>query len=52
METKIEFTRINNDVNGKPRYVCHYLNFITDKDDEDVEALRMSGNNGISHHDL
>lgn len=25
METqKIEFTRINNDINGNPRYVCHY----------------------------
>lgn len=22
----IEFVRINNDVNGNPRYVCHYLN--------------------------
>ena len=21
----IEFTRINNDVNGNPRYVCHFL---------------------------
>lgn len=32
METKIEFTRINNDANGNPRYVCHFLNFITDND--------------------
>lgn len=32
METKIEFTRINNDVNDKPRGVCHFLNFITDND--------------------
>ena len=24
--TSIEFTRINNDVNGNPRYVCHFLN--------------------------
>lgn len=23
----IDFTRVNNDVNGNPRYVCHYLNF-------------------------
>lgn len=29
---QIEFTRINNDVNGNPRYVCHFLHFITDKD--------------------
>lgn len=24
--SKIEFTRINNDINGNPRYVCHFLN--------------------------
>lgn len=23
----IKFTRINNDINGNPRYVCHFLNF-------------------------
>lgn len=22
----INFTRINNDINGNPRYVCHFLN--------------------------
>jgi len=27
-ENAIEFTRVNNDVNGNPRYVCHFLNFI------------------------
>lgn len=30
METKIEFTRINNDVNGNPRYVCHFLSVLSD----------------------
>jgi len=34
MNTEIEFTRINNDVNGNPRYVCHFLNFINDNDDK------------------
>lgn len=29
---EIDFTRIQKDVNGNPRVVCHYLNFI--KDDE------------------
>lgn len=24
----IDFKRINNDVNGNPRFVCHFLNFI------------------------
>jgi len=26
--TEIEFTRINNDINGNPRYVCHFLNLL------------------------
>lgn len=25
MSNKIDFTRINNDTNGNPRYVCHFL---------------------------
>jgi hypothetical protein len=29
---QIQFTRVNNDTNGNPRYVCHFLNFITDND--------------------
>lgn len=28
--TKIEFTRVNNDVNGNPRYVCHFFNLLSD----------------------
>jgi hypothetical protein len=30
MSTQIKFTRINNDINGNPRYVCHFLNLLTD----------------------
>jgi len=29
---EIEFTRINNDVNENPRFVCHFLNFINEQD--------------------
>lgn len=29
---KINFTRINNDVNGNPRYVVHFLNFLNDEE--------------------
>ena len=25
----IEFERIKNDINGNPRYVCHFLNLLT-----------------------
>ena len=28
----IQFTRVKSDVNGNPRYVCHFLNFL--KQDE------------------
>lgn len=28
----IDFTRINSDVNGKPRFVCHFLKFINEGD--------------------
>ncbi len=34
--SKIEWTRVNNDTNGNPRYVCHFLNFI--KDNEDIST--------------
>jgi hypothetical protein len=27
-----DFTRVKNDVNGNPRYVCHYLNLNTDEE--------------------
>ena len=37
MKTSIEFTRINNDVNGNPRYVCHFLDLLTDKDVEQIK---------------
>ena len=28
--SQIEFTRVNNDVNGNPRYVCHFRHLLTD----------------------
>jgi hypothetical protein len=28
--SNIEFTRVSNDVNGNPRYVCHFLNIAED----------------------
>lgn len=39
METsKIDFTRINNDTNGNPRYVCHFLNLLSDKEQDEIRA--------------
>lgn len=39
-----DFTRINNDVNGNPRYVCHFLHLISDKEEENApEGLNRIG---------
>lgn len=27
-----EFTKIKHDINGNPRYVCHYFHLLTDKE--------------------
>jgi len=38
MQTKIEFTRVNNDVNGNPRYVCHFLSIpLTEQEREECK---------------
>ena len=29
----IDFTRIKNDTNGNPRYVCHFLNLINSREE-------------------
>ena len=39
MTTKeITFTRIKHDSNGNPRYVCHYINLLTDDELSDTNA--------------
>lgn len=38
-ENKIEFTRINNDVNGNPRYVVHFLQLNTREELDSVEYI-------------
>ena len=38
MITKDDFTRINNDVNGNPRYVFHFIHLISDEDRKSVEG--------------
>jgi hypothetical protein len=44
MSNQIEFTRINNDVNGNPRYVCHYSNLLTDSEKKEIKE---SGNDKL-----
>jgi len=36
---QIEFTRINNDTNGNPRYVCHFFNLLTDEESSSMNSL-------------
>ena len=38
-ENHIDWTRINNDINGNPRYVCHYLAFKPIDWDNDKQGL-------------
>lgn len=40
--TKISFTRVNNDVNGNPRYVCHFFNLLTDAENNYINGLSIS----------
>lgn len=39
MSTLIDFTRINNDTNGNPRYVCHLTNFVKCGEGETVKEM-------------
>jgi hypothetical protein len=41
MKNEITFTRVKNDTNGNPRYVTHFLNFITDQDREQTKESEI-----------
>lgn len=32
--TPQDFKRVNNDVNGNPRYVCHYVHLLNENDEQ------------------
>lgn len=42
MSDTITFTRVQNDINGNPRYVCHFLTFGSDYPD----AVRLANTIG------
>lgn len=44
---KIQWTRVNNDTNGNPRYVCHFLNLNT-LQENDSKFWDIHGMNTIS----
>lgn len=34
----MEYLRVNNDINGNPRYVFHFLSFLTDSEQESIRS--------------
>ncbi len=42
MSNTIEFTRIKNDINGNPRHVCSFLNFITYEEQQKPEKYAIA----------
>lgn len=48
MKTSIEFTRIDNDTNGNPRYVCHFLDLVKDSD-FNIGTIDMTANEVIQY---
>lgn len=38
LENTIDWTRINNDTNGNPRYVCHFLDLLTEADNNELQG--------------
>lgn len=34
----MEYKKVNNDINGNPRYVFHFLNFLSGREQEDIRA--------------
>lgn len=43
MANQIDFIRINNDVNGNPRYVCSWLDFNTETYEEALLVAKSLG---------
>lgn len=41
-QKQIDWTRVNNDSNGNPRYVCHFLALVNDKDREKADQLEKT----------
>jgi hypothetical protein len=38
----IQFTRIDSDVNGNPRYVCHFSNLLKDSENTDDISFKYA----------
>lgn len=47
MKTNVEFTKVNRDIYGNPRVVCHFLDFINDRDEKEANEKEKQGYNRI-----
>jgi len=45
--TPESFTRVNNDVNGNPRYVIHFLDILTDEESEESKTITEEYNKAL-----
>ena len=42
LEKEVSFYRMNNDINGNPRYACHFLELLTEQDREQQRENKES----------
>ena len=48
---KINWTRVNNDINGNPRYVCHFYDLLSDSEASNAVAdLSINGKYLLALH--
>ena len=47
MKTNVEFTKVKRDIYGNPRVVCHFLDFINDRDEKEANEKEKQGYNRI-----
>jgi len=48
MKAQINWTRIKNDINGNPRYVCHFLSLLSEEEKDTSNDALFSGLSRIS----
>lgn len=41
MDSKIQWTRVKSDINGNPRFVCHYMQLLTQGEKEEYSKSSL-----------
>jgi hypothetical protein len=41
LKNQIDFTRVKHDINGNPRFVCHFLNFVNEDDRKQLTGFDL-----------